>query len=599
MNKSSKITRLKPEIIAKIAAGEVVERPASVIKELLENSIDAGSSEIAVIINNAGISLIEVRDNGVGMSKQDASLAFAQHSTSKIKNAEDLFKISTLGFRGEALSSIRAVSDVELETYQPGHYTKVMLDTEDDQSVEYQKLPDSTTQGTTIKVSELFKHIPARKKFLRSVATEFKHISDIFIAHAIANPNIHFKLTHNGDQVYNLPKTDNLSTRIYDILGSKVASNLIQLNSSLPDMTLSGLVGHPSTARSDRKSQFLFINNRPIHSPLISKAVQDAYHSTIPEGKHPIFYLNIKINPAKADINIHPRKLEVKFENTGLLFSNVKRSVSKTIEKTLSQSLKQRLSNFDDRSRGDNRLEDKGAKRKNLTTQKRSASLLDKRPGKETIKRSLQFSQKLLEDYTNAQDNSFELINKYQQFFNTYLVIEKDERLLFIDQHAADERIKYEQLQQDIFSNKNIETQRLLVPEIIKLTPANIELIKDNLKVFTQFGLDIDIFSKDSIKINAIPSIFQKLDIENFISEIIEKQNIQIDDEDAMHEIIASLACHGSIRAGRKMHHEEIEKMINQLFKCKKPYSCPHGRPVIWEISKGKIDKEFKRTGFC
>lgn len=591
--KTSKIQLLPEDIIAKIAAGEVVERPASVVKELLENSIDAGADKITVRIKNAGLTQIEIQDNGEGMSKEEAILAFKQHSTSKIKSIEDLSSILTLGFRGEALSSIAAVSEVELETNNQTESTTL--------SIEKGTIKDKTgtiDKGTKIQINNLFNKIPARKKFLRSENTEFKNIQDVFIKHALARPSIQFNLVRDEKSLYKLPKTDNLKTRIFDLFKSKIAEHLIKINLDAPDIQITGFLGHPDIARNARSMQYLFLNSRPIQSNLITKAIEDSFHSAKPEIHYPVFFINISLDPQKVDVNVHPRKQEVKFDNTQHIYNSVKHACTGALESKLQEGVKQY---FDSPKTNKDFI---GLKEKTENYgSKININRSNRKYDSNIIQKSLNFSKNLLSENSKEPEEEIAEISdisslKYLQVFNTYLIIEREGRLLIIDQHAADERINYEKLQKRVELNKAIPVQPLLTPDTIELNPGDFAIIKDNLGIFKDFGLEIEPFGKNTLKLNSVPSILKNFKFEGFIEEILEEELIKLDKKKLLHRILATTACHGSIRAGRRMQKEEVEKMINDLFKCSKPYSCPHGRPIIWELTKRNIEKNFKRTGF-
>lgn len=584
----SKINILPPEIVAQIAAGEVVERPASVVKELIENSIDAGSKAITINIKEAGKALIEVIDNGEGMSRKDALKAFVQHATSKISSLDDLEQVLTLGFRGEALASIAAVSEVELNTNNSQEATKITF-------VGNQLVPDLSIieQGTSITAKNLFDRVPARKKFLRSESTELKQITDIILKHAVFHPEIHFVFNHNGRTLYNLPTTNNLQTRIFDIWGKRISEKLHPISFDGPDLKITGYIGHPEIARKDRALQFIALNNRPITSDLISKAVEDAYQSAKPDKLKPVFFMNLMINPRKVDVNVHPRKMEVKFSNTQEIYISVKHASDRAIRSSLQDTVKHYLfEKQPEQSLNEPKIDYiKKIFPKNIQT-----GPVYKQTEKNIVERSLNFSQALLEPVTNTVAPIHEF--RSFQVFSTFIILEKSDELLFLDQHAADERINYERLMKQVMKSA-VEKQHLLVPYTLELSNAKIELLQEHIDEFNKIGLEIEIFGRNMIKINTIPAILKELDFTKFIDEILERDLVEFSSDEVLHEVIASLACHGSIRAGRKMHETEIQHMLNQLFKCEKPYSCPHGRPIIWKMTKYEIEKKFKRTGFC
>ncbi|MBD3280499.1 DNA mismatch repair endonuclease MutL [Candidatus Dojkabacteria bacterium] len=600
------INKLSPQLVAKIAAGEVVERPASVVKELIENSIDAEAKHIELHIKDAGKSLIEVRDDGSGMSKENALLAFEQHSTSKISQEADLERISTLGFRGEALSSIAAVAEIEMQTGNQNESTSIEIANQEQKS--YQ---GKLTQGTTIKAKDLFRRIPARKKFLRSESTEYRHISDIFIKHALANLKIGFKFFSNGREIYNLPPVANLEMRIFDVWGKRYKDKLITVNFDSPEIKLTGLLTPPEEARRDRNAQYLFLNKRPISSNLITKAVEDAFHSTHPDRRYPGFFLFLELAPASVDVNVHPRKQEVKFGDTRRVYNAVKHASEHALSTNLRNNVKQQLQDqpFPQNSGNTSDLSEK-----TLSYNHSKAKQSNTKPG--VIQGSLSFSRTLLkpkrEEDTNkptsiqtpnevndafeSAENGFSY--KAIQFFGTYIVIEKQGKLLFIDQHAADERINYERIMKKVSSEEKPETQSLLTPEIVELTSAEFEMLKDKLEDFTKLGIVLEPFGKNTVKLSEKPVVLENFDFKSFIEEVLAEDLVDINKEKVLHGIVSSMACHSSIRAGRPMHRREIGTMIEQLFACDKPYSCPHGRPIIWELTKNELEKNFKRTGF-
>ncbi|MBN1331659.1 DNA mismatch repair endonuclease MutL [Candidatus Dojkabacteria bacterium] len=584
----NKINKLSPQLVAKIAAGEVVERPASVVKELIENSLDAGSTSLELYIQKAGRALIELRDNGSGMSLEDAELAFEQHTTSKISNEEDLSKIITLGFRGEALSSISAVADILLETGNLKDSTLVEI-----LNQRQQIRPGKIEKGTTIKVQELFGRVPARKKFLRSDSTEFKHISDIFIRHALANLAVSFKLFADDKLVYNFPSTNSLETRIFDIWGGRYKDKLARITYDAPQIKITGLLSKPEEARRDRSAQFIFLNNRPISSNLITKAVEDAFHSTHPERRYPAFFIFLELDPESVDVNVHPRKLEVKFGNTNSVFSAVKHAVEHALSSSMKDTVKQQFSQQPNMNYSPQGLHSR------LSERRRSYRPSSPNNTPNFIQGSLNFSRALLESDENIKKDTLKFDSfKAAQFFNTYIVIEREEKLLFIDQHAADERINYEKIMKKINSDKALETQALLTPETIELTPAEFNSLKEKMPEFEKLGIILEPFGKNTVKLAEKPAILKNFDFAGFIEEVLCEELLEINNKKVLHLIVATLACHSSIRAGRKMHQEEVETMIKQLFACEKPYSCPHGRPIIWELSKNELEKNFKRTGF-
>lgn len=590
----SKIIRLPQNLINKIAAGEVVERPASVIKELIENSIDAEASKITINIENAGKKLIEVIDNGTGMSKEDAEIAFEHHSTSKIKNLDDLENITTMGFRGEALSSIGAVSKVTLTTKNNKDVTGTQIKIQNEKTTTIEEA--GIGQGTDLKVEELFFNIPARLKFLKSDTTELKYIIQTFINLALSNSQIHFILSHNKKNLYNLPNVQNLKNRIFDLFGQNIADNLISIIYDSPILKINGFVGHPSIAKVQRNHQYVFLNKRPIQDALIAKAVYDGFESTIPRDRFPVLFIFIKIDPKEVDVNVHPRKTQVKFRNTNQIYLAVKNAVKTSLFKQL-QSNVNKIPPFKQsykikESFVNGRLSDSKIDYKSYPKDK-----------KDLVKQSLLFSAQLLSgsnDNTSIVEKDTKIYKQPYQIFNNYLLYEYGEKLWIIDQHAAAERVSYEKLSSQ-YKKENIEGQKLLIPQTIELKYHDSIVLKSNIDQLSKVGIYVEEFGSNIFKINEVPTLLSKSNLQKLIEDIIEDmKSIDIKKEsesltELTKRIIETMACHHSIRAGMKLEIQEIYNLVKDLIKCRNPYSCPHGRPVIWELTKYQIDKKFDR----
>jgi len=599
------IIQLHQNLINKIAAGEVVERPASVLKELVENSIDAGADKIDITIEKAGIKKIQVSDNGSGMNSDDASLACDSHTTSKISKVQDLASINSMGFRGEALASISSVSKLTLETKSKEEKsgTIVTIKGGKDKKVEEK----ARNNGTSISVEDIFFNVPARKKFLKSETTEYKHILVVFFNYAMAFPDIHFTLTKDSKEIYNLPRIEKdnfnaeLKVRVHDLFGDKISDNVIEITYNSPYIQIIGLLGHPRIARSRRSYQLIFLNKRPISDNLISKAVYDAYQGLIPKGQYPVFFLFLKINPTKVDVNVHPRKNEVRFDDTGSIFKAVKQAARQTLLKFVQKDTKKALEKYSDftkkvsKSKLSFKTQIKEYPKK--TSKSAQSSKRFNRTRKSEVKDALNFSQSLLKSDKSA---SLTTTPRSFQVFKEFIIVEKDEKLMMIDQHAAAERVTYEKLLEEINKGK-IEKQKLLLPEVIELNKIEFDSLKANKDKLNELGISIIPFGKKSFKIEEIPALIAKCDIKNLIEDIVsELANEEIAQADSFDEvkkhIIATMACHTSIRAGMRLDRSEIDDLINNLLKCKNPYSCPHGRPIIWKITKNELSKKFKRT---
>jgi len=588
------IIKLHQNLINKIAAGEVVERPASVLKELIENSIDAGADKINIEIKNSGIDLIKISDNGTGMSKEDALIACDSHTTSKLTTIEDLENIQTMGFRGEALASISSVSNFTIITNNNKNpqATKIRISFG-------KKEPTQSTasnQGTTISVENLFANIPARRKFLKSPSTELKHLLKVFENYALCYPHIQFSLKNNGKLIYNLTSTfkqsfnEELLERIKTVLGKNFSINLMSANFKSESIQISGFLGHPEKAISRRANQILFINKRPVFDPIISKAIQESFRTFIPHGNYPVYVLFIEIDPSKIDVNIHPRKQEVRFEEPNyiyrIIYNFARNLLSKNLKISAKESILSQSSNF--------RNSDFFQKR--FTDNRNSF-----RPNKSEVKESLSFTKNLLETYRLSQNKIFSEDENFNfpvaQFFKEILVYEKDDKLIFLDQHAVSERINFDKLTKQI-NLKNIEKQRLLIPFEIDLSKSEIEKMNLSKNTINKTGISFEL-KGTKILITEIPTLLAKTDLKKLLNQILadieDEQKTNSNLQNLIDKIIATMACHASIRGGDKLSQYEINDLINKFLKVKTPYSCPHGRPVLWEISKNELERKFKR----
>lgn len=634
----AKIHKLPQNLINLIAAGEVVERPSSVVKELLENSIDAGAKKIIVNIEEFGTKLIQVKDDGVGMNQEDALLALEQHATSKIITKEDLEAIGTLGFRGEALASISSVSErVVIETKSIESDSEPII-------VEYKSNVEKglksgkgsqSQNGTTISIHNLFKNIPARKKFLKAETTELKHIISTFIEVALPHISIHFELNHNGKLIHRLTSTPDYRTRIFEIWGKNMANGLFENRSEKID----GLISKTENATKSKPLQYLFINNRFVKSPLVIAAINEAYHGFIHRDLKPNFFIFLKLDPKNVDVNVHPRKLEVKFENDREIFSLVHGFIRKTLETSSKEALHQSITNTrnigfigdlesketdlastsvsDPTSDYTKALRTKDEPRLNLGPKSHQSSMFNDRSTigknyrKSKINEAMNFTGALFTSNTESEvldekegeGAAFEPQN-LMQIFNTYIVFENNRnRIIFVDQHAAAEKIAFEKLLKDYGS---IKTKPLLVPEIVEFrNSAEKEDILKKKELLNQSGVVVEDFGSKAIQVIEVPDLLKNPDIQTTIDEILHRDSEFKDTYEAsevsntisqeQYIFLATLACHGSIRAGQKLSYDEMKRIVTNLLKLENPYNCPHGRPVMWELSRTELEKNFKR----
>lgn len=599
---SKKINILPQDLINVIAAGEVVERPASVVKELVENSVDAKSTFIRVNIKNYGKDLIEVIDNGSGMSKEDARLAFVQHATSKISSKQDLENIISFGFRGEALASISSVSETsELET-KTANDDAVFI------SIASSKINEGNSTkadtGTRISINNLFKNVPARKKFLKSDNTEFRNIVNTFIDIALINIDIHFEIYHNDKLIHRLTKATSIKDRIFEIWGRSSSESFLEEKNVETNLTKIKLIlEDPSKTKKNTSLQYIYVNNRRIDSKVIHSAVKEAYQGFIHRDLKPSFIVLLEMDPRIVDVNVHPRKLEVRFEDSQGVF----RAVYSATKKTLENTTKQNIENTLERSReiGDEKTlpwESPSYKPQTFTKPYNTSSRVDNIASydrKPSVNQAISFSKEIMD--FKVEETQPEIVQKLSQLFNTYIVYEKDDYLVFIDQHAAAEKISFEKL---VYQVGAVHTKPLLIPTVIELKSHQKEELLSNKENLADIGIIIEDFGGNEIQILEIPEIIENIDFEDYIHEILNNkddfismgnqyQDLQLSRE--IYNLLALTACHGSIRAGEKLSEEEMRSIISNLKTLKQPNNCPHGRPISWKLKKSEIEKNFKR----
>lgn len=607
-----KISKLSTNLINLIAAGEVVERPASVLKELLENSIDAGSTNIVIDLVDYGIDSIKISDNGEGIEVEDLPLVFEQHATSKIRTENDLEAILSLGFRGEAVASISSVADeVEITTKSANHSGQKAIFSKQNLEIEEYSKPEI---GTTIDVKNIFKNVPARRKFLKSPNTELRHIIDTFIQTAIPYTEIYFELNHNGKNLYKLTKTNDLTNRIFEIYGKQTARNLIYGSVDLGDIKIWGYVGNSTLGKKSNKNQAIFINNRFVKSGLINSAVKNGYTGHIHRDLNPTYFIFIELDPKEADINVHPRKLEVKFTDEQKIFGAISRFTDKTLESDSKSKFQESSSNSGRIEEGLNtrRVENRPL---NQPLPSKSTSRFTKReefkPRQQKISEAMSFTKSLFEPANNnfvAEDRHEYVAEQTNwkpiQIFNTYITFEKEGKIIFIDQHAAAEKIAFEKLIENFGS---VQTKPLLIPEIIDLEDENEKnTLLEQKEELEKMGFIVGDFGDKSIQIVEVPEISNISDFQNIMDDFAKNEielGIKVSNEYlTKHSLtkdiylkVATIACHGSIRAGQKLENAEMIRIINDVNKIKGSLNCPHGRPILWELSKSQLEKNFNR----
>ena len=621
------IVQLLPENIAnQIAAGEVIQRPASAVKELLENAVDAESTEIKLFVNDAGKALVQVIDNGQGMSETDARMSFERHATSKIKNIEDLFHIKTMGFRGEALASIAGVAQVELKTKKADASTGTYIEIEN--SVVKTQQPIAIQQGTSISMKNLFFNVPARRNFLKSNASELRHIVDEFTRVAMAFPGIFFSLTSNGQQVFYLEK-GTLKQRIVQILGNNYAAKLVSVQEETDYMNIYGFVGKPDTAKKTRGDQYFFVNNRFIKSAYLNHAVMNAFSDMIAKDSFPMYALFIDLDPSRLDINVHPTKQEIKFEDEKIIYAFVQSvvkhalaqfSVTPTLDFDLDVSIQQSdavSKPFTD----DKRSAATTSSLYKTFTQKNQAHFIESKSDLEHWNSLLSVPSDELpvtgnlsagnEDFfddkknkeTEGSSESIQIIenkkpstNDFIQLHNCFIIAQNQNGFIAIHQQNAHERILYERFANAV-KGKPIATQRSLFPVTIELAPADVVLLNELLPDLQLLGYIIEPFGSNTFVIQGTPADViqgnEKVTLERMMDQYKHFSNdIKFSKRE---KLLRSIAWQQSVKPGTALSQKEMETLIEDLFNCETPNCTPNGKPSYLEFKKDELEKMFGR----
>ena len=700
--------------INKIAAGEVIERPASVIKEMVENSIDAGANNITVEIKNGGISFIKVTDNGKGIAADDLEIAFERHATSKIRSAEDLDEVTSMGFRGEALASIAAIANVEMisKTADQDIGYKIVVEAGD----VLEKTEIGCQTGTSITVRNLFFNTPVRYKFLKKDYTESGYVEDVITRIALVNPDIAIKLINTGKTVIQTNGNGDIKSVIYSIYGKDVANGILPVDYTYEDIKITGVIGKPEIARSNRSNQLFFVNKRYIKDKTLSAATEQAYKGLIPIGKFGFVILNININPSKVDVNVHPAKLEVRFEEEGKVFQAIYHSIKdvllkselvantekatensnfdtmqannsqglfdfrknetekiekyndeeskiKTnIEKPSSinvgqggpintadvlEQLKKMKENLQKELSGE-KAEDEVEKQNEIETpnevgvqneietphEVEPQNIQEIKTEENTENESINYNEKTSENFDEMykklfgtepidktseekqeentavdllKDNIsvFEQDEKFNKpvykfigiVFNTYIIIEMDKEMYIIDQHAAHERIMYEKVKKNYYSESSKDSQMLLLPDIITLTHKEMDIAKENMDMFRKAGFDLEEFGENTIKLTGVPTICIDLDNKELFLETSDEINsvARTAKQEKEEKFIATVACKAAVKANMVLDRMEVENLMDKLLELPNPFTCPHGRPTAIKMKKYDIERKFAR----
>jgi DNA mismatch repair protein MutL len=609
------IIQLLPDNIAnQIAAGEVIQRPASAVKELLENAVDAGANEIKLIVNDAGKALIQVIDNGKGMSETDARMSFERHATSKIKNIEDLFHIKTMGFRGEALASIAAVAQVELKSKKEeesiGTYIEI------DNSVVKKQEPVAMERGTSIAMKNLFFNVPARRNFLKSNPSELRHIMDEFIRVSMSFPDIFFSLTSNGQEVFHLERST-LKQRIVQILGNSYQSKLVTVEEQTDYMNIYGFVGKPETAKKTRGDQYFFVNNRFIKSAYLNHAVMGAFDSMIAKDSFPMYTLFIDLDPAQLDINVHPTKQEIKFEDEKIVYAFVQSAVKHalaqfSISPTLDFELDPGIQQLDAVSKpftDEKKSSVASSSLYNTFSQKNQAHFIENRSElkhwrefyEPAQKQSSQFlTSNTTEDLTNAlfSEKNTEVSDEspLQQIHSTYILVQNDTGFLVIHQQNAHERILYERFIKAV-EGKPIAIQQSLFPQTIELASADVAVLTELLPDLHFLGYHLEPFGNNTFVMQGTPADVEQGNEKTAIEKMLEQyKHFSSDLKYSKREkLIRSLAWQQSIKAGKSLTQKEMKSVVQELFICGTPNITATGKPTYTTFKKLELDRMFGR----
>lgn len=614
----NKIAVLEKATIDKIAAGEVVERPASVVKELVENAIDAGADAITVEIKDGGKSYIRITDNGCGIPEEELPVAFLRHSTSKLRDASELSDIHTLGFRGEALSSISAVSRVEMITKPQTELMGVRYVVEGSQEVSMDKI--GAPDGTTIMVYQLFFNTPARKKFLKSDMTEASYISELMERLALSHPDVSFLFISNKKEKIHTSGNGNLMDTIYQIYGRQIASNLLAVEKETDLLMVSGFIGNSNVARGNRSLENFYINGRYIKSPLLSKAVEEGYVGYLMQHQYPFCVLQITTKEAAVDVNVHPTKQEVRFDDEiaiadifkTLVFERLHQrediaevTLDEEIEKEKEQSKpvteertpepfeKARLQQMREKITKQIHADTPYERKYQEFYQKRESDTNTHAPKQELPETSKPVTYEQTSFLTREARAKHHIIG---QVFDTYWLIEHDNKLYIIDQHAAHEKVLYERMMKQL-KNKEMTTQYVSPPIILSLTRAEQDILERFADVFAELGYVISPFGGNEFAIEGVPGNLFSFDVKTFFMELLAscdslKGN---DGHDMILEKIASMSCKAAIKGNNQLSRPEIEALLEELLSLENPYHCPHGRPTIIAMTKYELEKKFKR----
>jgi DNA mismatch repair protein MutL len=592
--------RLLPEILAsQVAAGEVIERPASVVKELVENSIDAGARKIEVSVRRGGISLIRVVDDGCGMDRDDALLSLERHATSKIRTSADLAAIATLGFRGEALPSIASVSRFRLTTREPAAIagTEIIVAGGKIETVR----DGGEAPGTQIEVRSIFYNLPARRKFLRSENTESRNIEHQLHLQATGHPEIAFVFVRDERVVFQLPAVANLHDRIRDLHGKELVDRLLAVEEPAKNgsIRIRGLIGQAGVSRQSRAQQLVFVNGRAVENPLLTAALREGYHTALMKGQFPVTFLFLDLDPAAVDVNVHPAKREVRFRDP----NSVREAVVETVRRTLESGRQEWQQQFQ-KPVAVAGIVDPGPPPASLTLSSEPASPMpattERLPLRHTQPNESPSALPPAPEWNNqpavaaAASQQFQIIGVLNKL---YVLMENQEGLVLVDQHAAHERILFEELRRRM-EEQGVPSQRLLLAQTFELAPRDAEWVERNTSTLQKMGIGIEPFGQNAFKIDSLPTFLDVADPVSFMRKVIDGLKSASNGSSAMRlgeEMIAKTVCRHAVKANDPLRYLEVEKLITDLLECDLPYCCPHGRPTMIQISHAELEKKFGR----
>jgi DNA mismatch repair protein MutL len=614
--KMGRIRLLSETVASQVAAGEVVERPASVVKELIENSLDAGAHNIDVVIRRGGISLVRVIDDGCGMDRDDALLSLERHATSKIRSAADLQAVATLGFRGEALPSIASVSRFRVTTREAGAIagTEIVVNGGKIDVVR----DGGEAPGTQVEVRSLFYNLPARRKFLRSENTESRNIEHQIHLQAIGHPEIGFSLVRDDRILFQLPPTATLGDRIRDLYGVELLHRLVEVNGAAsPKIGIRGFIGQAGLSRQNRSQQLVFVNGRAIESSLITGAVREGYHTALMKGQYPATFLFVELDPGAVDVNVHPAKREVRFRDPNGVREGVVRCIQQTLEHTRADWQEKFRAPIRPSAGAPGKPAPDFALRPEVSAPDEAhrelphlgiavAGAAD--PGRTPVTEVVGQAHRLPRPHVDSASDALALQphasrTASQQFeiigvlSKLYVLMENANGLVLVDQHAAHERVLFEELRRRM-EQQGVPTQKLLLPQTFDVPPRDADWIEHNLSVLQRMGIGIESFGPDTFKIDSLPSFLDVSDAAQFMRKVIDDLKSASNSASATRlgeEMIAKSVCRHAVKANDPLRYPEVEKLIRDLLDCDLPYCCPHGRPTMIQISLAELEKKFGR----